>query len=50
VAVELVSGYLTITQPRELAMYVQVFQELASLAVHGDKARSCIHEAITALA
>lgn len=49
VAVELVSGYLTITQPRELAMYVQVFQELAHLAVHGDNARALIHEAITAL-
>lgn len=49
VAVELVSGYLTISQPRELAMYVQVFQELANLAVHGDKARSLIHDAIAAL-
>ncbi|MFG2780843.1 helix-turn-helix domain-containing protein [Streptomyces prunicolor] len=49
VAVELVSGYLTITQPRELGMYVDVFQELAALAVHGDKARSLIHNAIAAL-
>lgn len=49
VAVELVSGYLTITQPRELAMYVTVFQELANLAVHGDKARALIHDAIAAL-
>jgi len=49
VAVELVSGYLTITQPRELAMYVEVFQEFATLAVHGDSARSLIHAAITAL-
>jgi len=49
VAVELVSGYLTITQPRELAMYVQAFQELATLAVHGDNARTLIHAAITAL-
>jgi transcriptional regulator with XRE-family HTH domain len=49
VAVELVSGYLTITQPRELAMYVQVFQELAGLAVYGDRARVLIREAIAAL-
>jgi hypothetical protein len=39
VAVELVSGYLTITQPREIAMYAQVFTELA---VYGAAARSMI--------
>ncbi|MCI3240308.1 helix-turn-helix domain-containing protein [Streptomyces spinosisporus] len=49
VAVELVSGYLTITQPREITMYARVFQELHQLAVHGDTARCLIREAITAL-
>lgn len=49
VAVELVSGYLTITQPREIDMYIQVFHELGKLAVYGDKARALIHEAIAAL-
>ncbi len=49
VAVELVSGYLTVTQPREIAMYVQVFTELAELAVYGAAARSLIMAAIEAL-
>ncbi|MFJ4687039.1 helix-turn-helix domain-containing protein [Streptomyces sp. NPDC088789] len=49
VAVELVSGYLTITQPSEIKMYVQAFQELGALAVFGDSARSLIHRAITVL-
>ena len=49
VAVELVSGYLTITQPREIDMYVQAFRELGALAVYGEKARALIHEAIAVL-
>jgi transcriptional regulator with XRE-family HTH domain len=49
VAVELVSGYLTITQPREIAMYERVFQELHHLAVYGEAARVLIREAIVAL-
>jgi hypothetical protein len=42
VAVELVSGHLTVTQPREIAMYAQVFAELAELAVYGAADRSLI--------
>jgi hypothetical protein len=49
VAVELVSGHLTITQPWEIAMYAQVFAELAELAVYGSAARSLIMAAIDAL-
>ncbi|MFG2583232.1 helix-turn-helix domain-containing protein [Streptomyces malaysiensis] len=49
VAVELVSGYLTISQPQEIEMYAQVFRELGDLAVYGEKARTLIHEAITVL-
>ncbi|GAB2823265.1 helix-turn-helix domain-containing protein [Streptomyces daliensis] len=49
VAVELVSGYLTVTQPREIEMYAQVFNELGALAVHGEGARGLVHEAISAL-
>jgi hypothetical protein len=49
VAVELVSGYLTITQPREIDMYVQAFQELGALAVYGENARALIRDAITVL-
>jgi transcriptional regulator with XRE-family HTH domain len=49
VAVELVSGYLTITQPREIDMYAQTFSELANLAVYGEPARALIRRAIVAL-
>jgi hypothetical protein len=48
VAVELVSGHLTVTQPREIAMYAQVFAELSELAVYGKAARRMISEAIEA--
>lgn len=46
VAVELVSGHLTVTQPREIAMYAQVFAELNELAVYGKSARRLISAAI----
>lgn len=49
VNVELVSGHLTITQPREIAMYADVFAQLADLAVYGAAARSLITTAIKAL-
>jgi transcriptional regulator with XRE-family HTH domain len=49
VSVELVSGHLTITQPREVAMYSQMFADLASLAVYGKDARALITAAIDAL-
>ncbi|RKR91451.1 helix-turn-helix protein [Micromonospora pisi] len=49
VAVELVSGHLTVTQPREVAMYADTFSRLASLAVHGAAARALITSAIDAL-
>lgn len=49
VAVELVSGHLTITQPREVEMYVRVFREMCDLAVYGQGARDLIHTAVTAL-
>ncbi|MEV4905185.1 helix-turn-helix transcriptional regulator [Streptomyces albidoflavus] len=45
VNVELISGYLTITQPREVAAYAQAFAELAELAVHGASARALIDKA-----
>ncbi len=35
VNVELISGYLTVTQPREIALYAQVFARLAEVAVYG---------------
>lgn len=49
VNVELVSGYLTITQPREVATYADTFARLADLAVYGTKARALIAAALDAL-
>jgi transcriptional regulator with XRE-family HTH domain len=49
VNVELVSGWLTITQPHEVAMYGKAFTELAGLAVHGQRVRGLITAAIEAL-
>ena len=42
VAVELISGYLSITQPREIAMYAQMFARLAEIAVYGPRARDLL--------
>jgi len=49
VNVELVSGWLTLTQPREIAAYVRTFGELAGIAVGGARARTLITAAIDAL-
>ncbi|MEU8617041.1 helix-turn-helix transcriptional regulator [Streptomyces sp. NPDC048623] len=49
VNVELISGYLTITQPSEVAMYAETFAELAALAVYGATARTLITSALDAL-
>ncbi|MFA1550758.1 helix-turn-helix domain-containing protein [Actinomadura chokoriensis] len=46
VSVELVSGYLTIINPREIAMYGQVFGSLADKAVHGARARRLLQNAV----
>ncbi|WP_067483730.1 helix-turn-helix domain-containing protein [Actinomadura hibisca] len=50
VNVELVSGFLTITDPREIAMYESAVTELAATAVYGRTARARIMAAIDALA
>ncbi|SDH09052.1 Helix-turn-helix domain-containing protein [Sinosporangium album] len=47
--VELVSGFLTITQPREIAMYVEAFMRLHEIAVFGRSARVLIKAAMDAL-
>lgn len=49
VNVELVSGWLTITQPREIAAYVKAFAQMAAMAVYGPAARSLITAALAAL-
>jgi transcriptional regulator with XRE-family HTH domain len=46
VNVELVSGWLTLTQPREVAMYAKTFSELSEVAVRGAQARAQITAAI----
>ncbi|MEV4739955.1 helix-turn-helix transcriptional regulator [Streptomyces sp. NPDC049555] len=49
VNVELVSGYLTITQPSEVRAYADTFAVLADMAVYGREARRLIAAAIAAL-
>jgi transcriptional regulator with XRE-family HTH domain len=49
VNVELVSGWLTLTQPREIVMYSKAFSDLSDLAIRGAKARALITAAIDAL-
>ncbi|MCG5219009.1 helix-turn-helix domain-containing protein [Streptosporangium sp. KLBMP 9127] len=49
VSVELVSGYLTITQPGEIEMYAREFNALSSIAVYGNAARELIAAAQEAL-
>lgn len=49
VNVELVSGYLTITQPGEIEMYADAFTEMANLAIYGAGARALITSAIDTL-
>ncbi|MQA78369.1 MAG: helix-turn-helix domain-containing protein [Streptosporangiales bacterium] len=50
VNVELVSGYLQITTPSELALYRDEFDALAATAVHGAAARALIASAAESLA
>ena len=49
VAVETLTGMLTIRQSWEVAAYAQAFAGLAKLAVYGAKARALIAQSITAL-
>jgi transcriptional regulator with XRE-family HTH domain len=48
VDVELVSGWLSITQPHELALYQQAYTDLAALAFHGTDARRLVTAALAA--
>jgi transcriptional regulator with XRE-family HTH domain len=50
VSVELVSGVLSVTQPREIAMYTREFTDLAGIALHGKAARELITAALNDLA
>ena len=49
VNIELLSARITVTQPREVALYARAFTELANLAVYGPAARALITSGITAL-
>jgi transcriptional regulator with XRE-family HTH domain len=46
VSVELISGVLSVSQPREVGMYLRDFTDLARVAVHGQAARDLIAEAL----
>ena len=49
VNIELLSARITVTQPREVALYARAFTELGNLAVYGPAARALITSGITAL-
>ncbi len=48
VNVELVSGYLTVTQPAEIAMYAQMFANFAEMALYGRRAQDLISSVMPA--
>ncbi|WP_433891045.1 DUF5753 domain-containing protein [Streptomyces sp. CA-111067] len=49
VAVELLSAQVNVTQPSEIALYLQAFEQLRQMAVYGADARELIVRAIDAL-
>ncbi|WP_245677685.1 DUF5753 domain-containing protein [Nocardia acidivorans] len=48
VLVEAVTAELSVTQPKEIALYGRLFTELSGLAVAGDSARAAIRRALDA--
>jgi|SRR5579875_691300 len=49
VSVELISGVLTVTQPREISMYIRDFTDLSRIALSGNAARDLITAALNDL-
>jgi transcriptional regulator with XRE-family HTH domain len=49
VTIEMLTGFLSLTHPEEIAAYVTAFDQLLSAAVRGSAARTLIREAIAAL-
>jgi transcriptional regulator with XRE-family HTH domain len=49
VSVELVSAEVNVTQPGEIAQYLETFEQLRSMAVYGTQARALVVKAIEAL-
>jgi len=49
VTIEMLTGFLSLTHPEEIAAYITAFDQLLSIAVRGSAARALIRETITAL-
>ncbi len=49
VTVELVSGWLTLTQPKEIGLYAQAFNSMSAQAVYGARAKALIASALKTL-
>ena len=49
VTIEMLSGFLSLTHPDEVAVYVTAWEQLYSIAVHGRKARALIQDALAGL-
>lgn len=49
VTIEMLTGFLTLTHPEEIAAYVTAFEQLLSIAVRGSAARALIRGAIGTL-
>jgi transcriptional regulator with XRE-family HTH domain len=49
VTIEMLTGFLSLTHPEEIAAYVTAFDQLLSIAVRGSAARALIRQAITGL-
>lgn len=49
VTVEMLTGFLSLTHPDEVAAYLTAFGQLSSIAVRGGQARAIVHRAMTAL-
>ena len=49
VTIELLSGFLSLTHPDEIAAYITAWKQLFSIAVHGRAARTLIKDALGAL-
>lgn len=47
--IELLSGFLRLDHPEEVAMYREAWSRLSALAVHGDRARALVTAALEAL-
>jgi hypothetical protein len=49
VTIEMLSGFLSLTHPAEVAAYVTAWEELYSIAVRGKPARTLIRDVLAAL-